>query len=669
MDRKLYLSILATIMIFLVLNLQNSSPSNHPKVVDFSSSEVSEATNKRSVDNNALDSFQNPPPMKHEHVAASKRVLPVQRSFQNLDWSSLTKMRRPQVRKTSLSCSKWAVTTTTTGPTEAVRRFQYKSDWCVVVIAEAGYPHLEEYKIPSGIGENVIFLSESDLQGMGSRIMDFILKMEAFNARRVAGYLFALANGARVIWDFEDDTMLNFWLDGSAQDPFLEINHCVDWLDSSPKLHQSAFTLEGALESRVINAFPMLGCPFQPCWPRGYPVGESGHCEFAISLNRTSGKNDIRILHSISKFSPDVDPYFSDIRGHFSFKDVSNDSLPIILPKGSYLPINSQSTLIAMDAIWTLYLPLTAPSEVADIWRGYIAQALLRVQGYRVGLLQRPLTTKQSFTGRSIQHDPTLIHDQTSSLSTILNNWVDFISPTLDNNPNVGMPHLLENIYFFIYEHGLLESQDLIGIQAWIHDMLTTPLGEHATYDYDLPLNASVGQNARIDLDGVPEQCNDLETNRLWLSDLHMGTRADLTSQLMNLDQHVFLTKLPGRGKDLNQALMLQSTSKGKVTFSHERSPVLRSTFERLGHVSEAQIQDMIDWYQDKESVWQMDAFVCAFPAALCEIWMPFNKSIVFIPAHRYNIGRCSFESSNTLNRRLTWLSKDSRHVIGAMSR
>ena len=52
-------------------------------------------------------------------------------------------------------------------------------------------------------------------------------------------------------------------------------------------------------------------------------------------------------------------------------------------------------------------------------------------------------------------------------------------------------------------------------------------------------------------------------------------------------------------------------------------------------------------------------------------MWMPFNKTIVFIPAHRYNMGRCSIEETERLNEHLYTLARmnDPKHVISATSK
>ena len=46
--------------------------------------------------------------------------------------------------------------------------------------------------------------------------------------RKNVGYLFAIARGAQIIFDFDDDNFLKFWMDGAAVDRMLDINTFVD---------------------------------------------------------------------------------------------------------------------------------------------------------------------------------------------------------------------------------------------------------------------------------------------------------------------------------------------------------------------------------------------------------------------------------------------------------
>ena len=46
------------------------------------------------------------------------------------------------IRFESKMCDKWGVLTTISSPTEAVRRFFYKPDWCIVVVGDAKKPEV-----------------------------------------------------------------------------------------------------------------------------------------------------------------------------------------------------------------------------------------------------------------------------------------------------------------------------------------------------------------------------------------------------------------------------------------------------------------------------------------------------------------------------------------------
>ena len=57
--------------------------------------------------------------------------------------------------------------------------------------------------------------------------------------RKNVGYLFAIAKGARVIWDFDDDNFLKFWIDGAAVDASTDLNTFANLLDNCKLLMQT----------------------------------------------------------------------------------------------------------------------------------------------------------------------------------------------------------------------------------------------------------------------------------------------------------------------------------------------------------------------------------------------------------------------------------------------
>ena len=76
------------------------------------------------------------------------------------------------------------------------------------------------------LGSNIIFLSSEDQINFANEFVD-ALPWKSFGRKNV-GYLFAIARGAKIIWDFDDDNFLKFWLDGAAVDESLDINSFVN---------------------------------------------------------------------------------------------------------------------------------------------------------------------------------------------------------------------------------------------------------------------------------------------------------------------------------------------------------------------------------------------------------------------------------------------------------
>lgn len=80
--------------------------------------------------------------------------------------------------------------------------------------------------------------------------------------------------------------------------------------------------------------------------------------------------------------------------------------------------------------------------------------------------------------------------------------------------------------------------------------------------------------------------------------------------------------------------------------------------------LTQATIDHFYAAYKDDPQMEQVDAFVCFYPVSLCRLFVPFNKTIIFIASHRYELG--VQDSWNSFNILLKELSKDPKHVIAA---
>merc|ERR1712004_878621 len=76
--------------------------------------------------------------------------------------------------------------------------------------------------------------------------------------------------------------------------------------------------------------------------------------------------------------------------------------------------------------------------------------------------------------------------------------------------------------------------------------------------------------------------------------------------------------------------------------------------------VTSEMITENFNFYKDDATISKIDAYVCTFPASMCEMWMAFKKAkIVYMAAHRYNLGRCSVGEWNLLDNNLRLISQD----------
>jgi len=83
-----------------------------------------------------------------QHPASTGTVFSAKkiRIYQETKSERKPKLRRPKKvtneseRNEAKLCQKWGVLTTTSSPTEAVRRFFYKPDWCIVVVGDMEKP-------------------------------------------------------------------------------------------------------------------------------------------------------------------------------------------------------------------------------------------------------------------------------------------------------------------------------------------------------------------------------------------------------------------------------------------------------------------------------------------------------------------------------------------------
>lgn len=115
------------------------------------------------------------------------------------------------------------------------------------------YWFFQNFAFESTIGDNIYFLSSDDQKAIEN---DFVssLPWRSFGRKNV-GYLYAIARGAKVIWDFDDDNFLKFWVKGASVDPMLDISTFTEISSTDRKLITSFWKAIMAIRIDILNFF------------------------------------------------------------------------------------------------------------------------------------------------------------------------------------------------------------------------------------------------------------------------------------------------------------------------------------------------------------------------------------------------------------------------------
>jgi hypothetical protein len=149
-----------------------------------------------------------------------------------------------------------------------------------------------------------------------------------------------------------------------------------------------------------------------------------------------------------------------------------------------------------------------------------------------------------------------------------------------------------------------------------------------------------------------------------WTSDLHDGTRCDIATTLVGGLGQTLVNGGHKRGRSI-YAECLQ----GVEVPSRALAPLIDAKQSHSDYISESDVASFFEYYKTDRDVARTDAFVCAFPLSFCEAFLPFNRTIIYLAAHRYVLGRCHSEAQwLRLNKHLIEAAEFG-HVVAAMGR
>ncbi|MCK5473085.1 MAG: DUF288 domain-containing protein [Planctomycetes bacterium] len=261
---------------------------------------------------------------------------------------------------------------------------------------------------------------------------------ERHYARKNIGYLLAIENNASMIIETDDD---NF--------PY-------------PKFFEprkSTFNTAAIENAGWVNMYSYF--TEQNIWPRGFALEKLS--EKIPAYKSLPQKNiDCPIQQGLANDNPDVDAIY---RLTLPLPQTFRKDVEVALADGSWCPFNSQNTTWLPKAFELLYLPSYCSFRMTDIWRSFIAQKIVQINGWAV-LFTEP-------TVRQERNEHELLRDFSDEVPGYLNNGK--ICEALDGLAlEKGDEKIADNLkicYEKLIAMNLVGREELNLLDAWLEDL------------------------------------------------------------------------------------------------------------------------------------------------------------------------------------------------------
>jgi hypothetical protein len=322
---------------------------------------------------------------------------------------------------------KFIIITSIYEPSEAILSFAKLNDWQLVVVGDTKTPIGWEHP-------NVTYLSPDFQSKMNSDLVNN-LPWKSYS-RKIAGYVFAIENGAEVIADTDDDNI-----------PY------EDWgVNFERNLELDIIEHKGFVN--IYNYFTD-----SKVWPRGYPLNQIlNSFDSKIQLKSTSlDSNKIGVFQFLADEDPDVDAIYRLTNNqpiYFKKRGLIN------LQPGAICPFNSQNTFFRKETFPLLYLPVHVNFRFTDILRGFIAQPILWASNYTLCFGHATAIQKRN------PHD--YLVDFESEIPCFL--YPEKIMEMLMNKVS-SKNSIVENLilsYETLYDNKIVIKEELKLVESWV---------------------------------------------------------------------------------------------------------------------------------------------------------------------------------------------------------
>ncbi|GJJ75665.1 hypothetical protein EMPS_08023 [Entomortierella parvispora] len=317
--------------------------------------------------------------------------------------------------------------------------------WNVVVVADTKSP--KDWKCGS-----CVYLSVEEQPCLNYEIHK-ALPYKAYTRKNI-GYLWAIQQGAKKIFDTDDDNLPN------GKDIILE----------SPTEGVVGYRKVSGT-GKSVNIYSHFGRP--DIWPRGFPLEEIDvrrpvaylpeYDSLSVQARRVLAP-PMLIQQGLADLDPDVDAIFRLTQGQELKKAKFCKKSPSIrLSPGTFSPFNSQNTLFTYDAFWGLLLPTTVSFRVCDIWRGYWVQRLLWDVGGSLGFTKPTVDQIRNAHNYLDDYvDELQFYSQTSDFIDFLASW---------KSSSWYLETRIVDLMMAMAEHKFIGVDDVKLAKRWIKDL------------------------------------------------------------------------------------------------------------------------------------------------------------------------------------------------------
>ena len=141
-----------------------------------------------------------------------------------------------------------------------------------------------------------------------------------------------------------------------------------------------------------------------------------------------------------------------------------------------------------------------------------------------------------------------------------------------------------------------------------------------------------------------------------WSSDFHISPIADLKDLFRPLGMHII-------DKSLSGHCHLKKTCAKNIRVLNKGNGIA------LGRCPNQLRRDFFSAYVRDPAMKKVDAFLCHHAIGLCEVFMPFNKSLIAVASTRFEIGRHDAKRWKLWNNNLRAIAAHPRNIVAANNR